>query len=381
MKYESILAKMVYFEQWMTGDAVDLLDANKNIELTHLQFSSDQQANEDELVKMHGYQIMPRTELDPRYLADSGFVERMPKLLAICSTGAGYDMIDVDACTDAGIIVCNQSGTNSEAVAEHVFGFILGLSKKIMVADRAMRTVDRVDRMAFDGRDIFGKTIGIVGIGQIGTRVATVAKAFNMRVLAYDPYVPATEMAARGAEDVDWETLFSASDFISIHCPRTTKTLNMIDAPAFALMKPSAFFISTARGGIHNEDALAKALINGQIAGAGIDVWWEEPTPMSHPLLQLDNVIATPHCAGMTHESMQQMGIKAAEQWQDIFAGKVPPRLVNPQAWTKYRLRFNEHLGFWPDELSPLITRATITPHKAAKTHPENGAQYGLDQS
>lgn len=342
------LAKMVYFEQWMTGDAVHILNADERIDLTHLRFSDDVQANEDRLVEMHGYQIMPRTELDPNYLADRSFVERMPKMLAICSTGAGYDMVDVDACTDAGIIVCNQSGTNSEAVAEHVFGFMLGLSKKIMLADRAMRTVDRVDRMTFDGRDIFGKTMGIVGLGQIGVRTAAIASAFNMRVLAYDPFLSAEEIVARGAEKVDWETLFSTSDFISVHCPRTESTLNMIDERAFALMKPSAFFISTARGGIHNEEDLATALTSGQIAGAGIDVWWEEPTPMSHPLLQLENVIATPHCAGMTHESMQQMGIKAAEQWQDIFLGKVPPRLVNPQAWGKYRERFYEHLGFWP---------------------------------
>lgn len=346
------VAKMVYFEQWMTGDAVELLDVADNIELTHLQFSNEVQANENELLQMHGYQIMPRTELDPRYLADRAFVERMPKMLAICSTGAGYDMIDVDACTDAGIIVCNQSGTNSEAVAEHVFGFMLGLSKKIMIADRAMRTIDRVDRMMFDGRDIFGKTIGLVGLGQIGRRVAAIAQAFNMRVLAYDPFLSAEEIAARGAEKVDWEMLFSTSDFISVHCPRTEETLKMIDEQAFALMKPSAYFISTARGGIHNEDDLVKALTNGQIAGAGIDVWWEEPTPISHPLLQLDNVIATPHCAGMTHESMQQMGVKAAEQWQDIFAGNLPPRLVNPQAWATYRIRFNELLGFWPAELA-----------------------------
>ena len=347
------LAKMVYFEQWMTGDAVHILNACDKIELTHLQFSSDMQANEAELVQMHGYQIMPRTELDPRYLADRAFVERMPKMLAICSTGAGYDMIDVDACTGAGIIVCNQSGTNSEAVAEHVFGLLLGLSKKIMIADRAMRTVDRVDRMAFDGRDIFGKTIGLVGLGQIGTRVAAIAQAFNMRVLAYDPFLSEEEIGVRGAEKMDWGMLFSTSDFISVHCPRTESTLNMIDESAFELMKPSAFFISTARGGIHNEGDLAKALTNGQIAGAGIDVWWEEPTPISHPLLQLDNVIATPHCAGMTHESMQQMGVKAAEQWQDIFAGKVPPRLVNPQAWPQFCVRFQEQLGFWPAELTP----------------------------
>lgn len=346
-------ARMAYFETWMTGDAVAILNDHADIDLTHLMFANGVAENEAVLSNMHGYQIMPRTELDPAYLADRDFIQRMPQLLAICSTGAGYDMIDVDACSDAGIIVCNQSGTNAEAVAEHVFGFMLNLAKKITIADRAMHRIDRVDRMAFDGRDIFGKTLGIIGIGQIGTRTANIASAFNMRVLACDPYVDEAEIKARGAEKADWQTVFANSDYISVHCPRNDSTLNMIDASAFALMKPSAFFITTARGGIHNEDDLAEALANGKIAGAGIDVWWQEPTPLDHPLLAFDNVIATPHCAGMTHEAMQQMGVMAAQQWIDIFAGKLPPRLVNPQAWPRYRERFAERLGFLPDTPAP----------------------------
>ncbi|MBU2531897.1 MAG: 3-phosphoglycerate dehydrogenase, partial [Alphaproteobacteria bacterium] len=192
-------------------------------------------------------------------------------------------------------------------------------------------------------------TLGIVGIGQIGTRTAEIAKAFRMNVLAYDPYVNAEQAEARGARKVDWETLFSQSDYISVHCPRNAETLGMINADAFAHMKPTAYFVTTARGGIHDESDLARALDAGQLAGAGLDVWWDEPTPIDHPLLKFDNVIATPHNAGVTEEAMENMGVWAAEQWIEIFKGKVPPRLVNPEAWDKYRRRFQGRLGFLPD--------------------------------
>lgn len=347
------IAKLVYFEKWMNGHAVDILERSDVVDLVHLQFASGIKANEAELQTMHGYQILPRTELDSAYLADPAFVERMPNLLAISSTGAGYDMVDVDACTAAGIIVCNQSGANDEAVAEHAFGLILSLSKKITAADRGMRSTDQLNRSGFIGNDIHGKTLGIVGLGAIGTRSAEIATAFRMQVIAYDPYLSEQEMSARGARKVDWETLFKSSDYITVHCPRSAETLDMINGDAFALMKPTAYFVNTARGGIHKEDDLAAALTAGHLAGAGLDVWWQEPTPIDHPLLQFDNVIATPHHAGLTEEAMENIGVWAAEQWIELFQGRVPPRLINPEVWTKYQQRFEQCLGFRPDDLTP----------------------------
>ncbi len=346
------IAKLVYFETWMNGHAVEILGQSDVVDLVHLEHAAGTAANERELQTMHGYQIMPRTEIDPAYIADRAFIERMPNLLAVSSTGAGYDMVDVEACTEAGIIVCNQSGTNKEAVAEHAFGLILSLSKKIAAADRGMRSTDKMSRAGFVGNDIHGKTLGLVGIGEIGTRAAEIAKAFRMRVIAYDPYVSAQDVAARGAEKVDWDTVFATSDYISVHCPRNAETLNMIDGAAFALMKPTAYFVTTARGGIHNEDALAAALAAGRLAGAGLDVWWHEPTPIDHPLLRFDTVIATPHHAGLTEEAMENMGVWAAEQWLEIFQGKVPPRLVNPEVWQRYQTRFAERLGLRPADLT-----------------------------
>ena len=272
----------------------------------------------------------------------------MDNLLAVCSTGSGYDMIDVEACTECGIIVCNQSGTNKEAVAEHVFGMLLSLCKQLITANTAMHTEDMVLRNRFVGSEIFGRTLGIVGLGQIGTRVAEIARVFNMQVLAFDPYVSQEQATERGATKTDWTTLLKQSDYITIHCPRNDETLDMFDSKAFATMKKTALFINTARGGIHNENDLADALGENRIRGAGIDVWWQEPTPIEHPLLHLNNVIATPHSAGITHEAMEKMGTWAATQWIDIFAGKYPPRIVNPEAWDAYRTRFAQRLGFTP---------------------------------
>ena len=345
------IAKLVIFDKWMAGNAMETLRGSDVIDLRHLQQVDGYAANEPELLTMHGYQSLPRTELEASYLTNKDFISRMPNLLGVSSTGAGYDMIDVDACTEAGVIVVNQSGSNKEAVAEHAFGFILGLSKRIAQADRGMRAVDMFSRSLVTGNDILGKTLGVVGLGQIGTRSAEIAKAFRMKVIAYDPFVSAEECQARGAQKVDFETLFSTSDYITVHTPRTAETLGMIDAAAFAMMKPTAYFVNTARGGIHKEDDLVEALKAGQLAGAGLDVWLEEPTPKDHPLLQLDNVIATPHSAGVTHEAVTNMREWAADQWIEIFSGKVPPRLINPEVWQKYQDRFAEKLGFRPADL------------------------------
>jgi D-3-phosphoglycerate dehydrogenase len=172
-----------------------------------------------------------------------------------------------------------------------------------------------------------------------------------MRVLAFDPYLGARQIAARGAEKVDFATLLQESDFISVHCPRSAQTLGMFDADAFAQMKPSAYFVNTARGGIHVEAALLAALRDQRIAGAGIDVFDVEPPPPSHPLLHLDNVICTPHIAGGTVETVHDMSKAAAEQWIALLRGRVPPRMVNPEVWPRYAQRFASIAGFAADPL------------------------------
>ena len=347
----NIKPKLLYFNNWLKGHAVEILNKYSDIDLVKLNFADKHEISDNTLSTFTGYQIMPRTELDPHYLLNKALIYKMDNLLAVCSTGSGYDMIDVAACNEAGIIVCNQAGTNKEAVAEHVFGLILAISKKIIKANHDMRSIDLLGRQSLTGNDIFGKTLGIIGLGHIGTRVAKIAKAFSLNVISYDPYVDAKETRNRYATKSDWTTVLSESDFITVHCPRTKETLNMFGSTAFQKMKAEAIFINTARGGIHNEKDLENALSSNQISGAALDVWWDEPTPITNPLLKFDNVIASPHIAGVTNQAKANMGIQAAEQWKEIFKGKVPTRLVNPETWEKYSHRFQRTFGFTPDKI------------------------------
>jgi D-3-phosphoglycerate dehydrogenase len=163
---------------------------------------------------------------------------------------------------------------------------------------------------------------------------------FSMNVLAFDPYVSAETIATHGARKVDLAELLGASDFVSLHCPLNAETAGLIGAAEFAKMRKAAWFISTARGGIHDEQALHAALSSGHLAGAGLDVWVEEPPPTDHPLLSLPNVIASPHTAGVTFEARHRVAQMAAEQLIAIFKGERPERLINPEAWPAFLQRF-----------------------------------------
>jgi D-3-phosphoglycerate dehydrogenase len=346
------IKRLAYFEQFFDPVAERRLAARPEIELVRLRYDGPEPDTWSEMSRAHGYQIQPRGELREPWFGDAALLRRCPSLLAICSSGAGYDMVDVEACTAAGVIVCNQSGFNKEAVAEHALGFMISLSKKIGLADKALRREGVRDRFRFTGNDIRGKTVGVVGIGQIGTRTAELCRGlFGMTVLAYDPYLTAEQIEARGAAKVALDELLRRSDFVTLHCPRTRETMGMLGRAQFSLMKPTAFFISTARGGIHREDDLAQALRDGKIAGAGLDVFLEEPPRPDHPLLAFDTVIASPHTAGVTEEALYDMAVATAEQWITILAGAVPPRLVNPAAWPLYAERFERRLGFAPAAL------------------------------
>ena len=229
---------------------------------------------------------------------------------------------------------------------------MLAVSKKMIQADRRLRRENNLDRMELTGAEMLGKTLGIVGLGQIGTRTAELCKlAFKMRVVAFDPYVSDREIETRGALKVDFDTLIKESDFISVHCPRTHETLGMFGAKQFSSMKDNAVFVTTARGGIVNEEELARALGQNEILGAGVDVFWQEPPGPDHCLMKLDNVLVTPHHAGITKEANTNMSVGGAEQWIALLRGNQPPRLVNPEVWPKYQDRFEKILGFRPVNL------------------------------
>ncbi len=194
------------------------------------------------LAAAHAYQIgAARDEIASRFHATDALLARMPDLLAVSSNGAGYDTVDVDACTRAGVLAVNQAGGNREAVAEHVLGMMLTLSKRMIQADRFMRRCPGIDRNAFIGNDIRGRTIGIVGLGQVGSRVAELCRGlFGMRVLACDPYLDDATIRARGAEKATLEEVLRQSDFVSINCPRSAETRGMIGAAQYAMMRPGA---------------------------------------------------------------------------------------------------------------------------------------------
>lgn len=343
--------RLIFFEDWMdTPAALAALDAADDVQVERLEYANPRAENDAAVARTHGYQVQSRTELVAPWFPDAEFLERAPNLVAVSATGAGYDYIDVAACTAAGIAVVNQTGTNKESVAEHALGMMLAISKQMIQADRRLRREAGVDRMQLTGVELLGKTLGVVGIGQIGTRTVELCRrALDMQAIAYDPYLSAEEIAARGARKVDFETLLAESDFITVHCPRTDETLGLFGADQFRAMKSTAVFVTTARGGITDELALAEALHAGEIVGAGVDVFWKEPPGPEHPLMALDNVLVTPHHAGITVEANRNMSVGAAEQWIALLRGKRPPRLVNPEVWSAYQDRFERILGFRPD--------------------------------
>ena len=340
------MANLVYFENWMDPIGPETISASSSIELMKMLFSDDPGQTWRVLETAHGYQCLPSTETEEQFYPSADFLTRCPNLLAISVSGAGYDMVDVDACTEAGVLVANQSGANAESVAQHVIGLMLSLAKQIIQTDRAIRRVDRNwTRWDYVGSELTGRTLGIIGLGKIGRRLSEIAKVFSMNVIAYDPYITDDDFIERGAMSVTLKDLMSKSDFVSINCPLTEETRGMIGEPEFDAMKPSAIFISTARGGIHDEVALENAIATKRLAGAGVDVFNAEPPAHDHPLMRFENVIASPHNAGVTTDCMFNMAKWAADQWINIFDGKRPQRFINPEVWPKFSERYSEIMG------------------------------------
>jgi D-3-phosphoglycerate dehydrogenase len=347
----TVNSKRVFYVKYLAHDIyAEILRARPDVRLDRLENESPDEVTAPILSAAHAYQIgAARDELAKHFHVDQDLLRRAPNLLIVSSNGAGFDPVDVDACTAAGVVVVNQSGGNANSVAEHALGMLLTLSKRILEADRVLRRDRDVNRNALIGNEAGGKTIGIVGLGNVGRRIAELCNGLlHMKVLAYDPYLTTEEMAARGGEKVELDDLLRRSDFVSISCPLTKESRGMIGAREFALMQPHAFFITTARGFIHDEAALFETLRDKRIAGAGLDVWAKEPPPADHPLLQFDNVLASPHTAGVTREARMNMGRIAAEQMLDALDGKRPPRIVNPEVWPAYVTRFERTFGFTP---------------------------------
>ena len=264
-------------------------------------------------------------------------INRAEHLRVISTSGRGTDAIDIPAASQRGILVVNQPGFGTIPVAEHTIGFMLDLAKSMHPLNRATHAGEGWPaQKRFARVELNEKTLGIIGLGNIGTEVARrCVAAFNMRVLAYDPYVPAGKANAVGATLIDdLERIWGESDFVSLHPELNDETRGMMDEPQLRSMRNTAFLINTARGPIVRTDALVRALREGWIAGAALDTHENEPVTAENPLAGLENIILTPHTAGLTPEALRAMALSAADQILKVLRAERPPHLVNPEVWS-----------------------------------------------
>jgi D-3-phosphoglycerate dehydrogenase len=262
---------------------------------------------------------------------EGAVLDMAPRLKAVAKQGAGLDTVDIPAATRRGIPVFHTPGANNQAVADHTFALILALARRILLCDRSLRE-KRWEHTKIMGLEIWNKTLGLIGLGAIGRCVAERAKGFRMKVVACDPFWPEAFAREHAIERMAFEEVLRVSDIVSIHAPLTPENKGSINARTLKLMKPTALLINAARGGIVVEADLARALSTGGIAGAGVDVFEQEP-PTDSPLLALDNVVLTPHTAAFTYEGLNNMSVGIVEQIIEFCKGGRPRFTVNPEVY------------------------------------------------
>ncbi len=258
-----------------------------------------------------------------------------PQLKVIARVGVGFDSVDTVAATNAGVAVCTAPGTNQESVAEHVFAMMLGFTRHLVTRVNAIRAGGWPRHFSLPLR---GQTLGLAGMGRIGKAVATRAVAFGMPVIAYDPQADAAFAAAHGIKLVSFGELLAQSDFLSLHLPLMPSTKHIMNADAFAKMKPTAVLVNSSRGGLVDEAALVAALKEKRLAGAVLDVLEQEPPSANHPLVAMDIVLVTPHAAGVDVKSIGDMARSAAEAIASLWNGVWPvEKVVNPDVKSRFR--------------------------------------------
>ena len=258
---------------------------------------------------------------------DAEVLAAAPKLKIVARAGVGLDNVDVDAATERGVLVVNAPTSNIHSAAEHALALLLAAARQIPAADATLRE-HAWKRSSFSGTEIFGKTVGVVGLGRIGQLVAARIAAFGTHVIAYDPYVSPARAAQLGIELLSLDDLLARADFISVHLPKTPETAGLIDKEALAKTKPGVIIVNAARGGLVNEAALADAVSSGHVRAAGIDVFSKEPCTDS-PLFELPQVVVTPHLGASTEEAQDRAGTDVAESVRLALAGEFVPDAVN----------------------------------------------------
>lgn len=270
---------------------------------------------------------------------DGTFLDQVPTLRVISRTGIGVDNISIPDATARGIAVCNAPQAPTISTAEHAVTLMLAVSKRLKQVEQELHVGGKKDFFSdHNGLELHGCRLGLVGLGQIGSHVAKVTSALGMSVVAFDPFLAAERAAELGVELIPkLEAMLASSDIISLHAPLSDETRLLMNAERLAQMKPGAILINTARGGLVDEVALLKALESGHLRGAGLDVFQVEPPTPDHPLLQRDDVVATPHIASATRAAKKRLWSTGIRQALQVLRGERPTHLLNPTAWESAR--------------------------------------------
>jgi len=269
-------------------------------------------------------------------LCTESLMAACPRLRVVGRYGAGLDTVDLAAATRVGVAIVHAPDANAPAAAEHALMLMLHCVKNTRTTDRMARAGDW-RQVRYQGiTELRGKTLGIIGVGRIGRTVAQLAAAFGMRRIGFDIALSSDELRRRGVEPVDsLEALLGGADIVTCHTPLTERTRKLIDRAAVARMKRGAIFINTSRGGVHDETAVYEALVEGRLRAAGLDVWEQEPPSPDNPLFRLDQVVCTPHVAGVTEEADRAIALQVTGEMLRVLRGDKPEALANPEVWPR----------------------------------------------
>ncbi|MCZ6567509.1 MAG: hydroxyacid dehydrogenase, partial [Actinobacteria bacterium] len=295
----------------------------------------------------------PGTDLDPyagseetlgvvasSLVYDNEVMDRMPRVEVIARTGIGVDLVDIDAATKRGVVVCNTPDAPTVSTAEHAMALMLSVSKNILESARRLRSGESDLYARHQAIELDGKTLGLVGFGRIARRVAILSAALGMAVVAYDPYLSSKSFFIERVDSL--HSLLGRSDIVSVHVPLTEESRGMFGSQAFAAMKPGSIFINTARGGLVDQQALIEGIDRGHVRSAGLDVTDPEPLPSGHPLLNRPDVVVTPHVGSGTYEGKRRIFMTAVAEVVAVLRGERPDHMVNPEVWDR---RHSGHPG------------------------------------
>jgi len=321
--------KKIYITRELLGDAMGMLNARFEVEVWREEMPPPRSLLIEKVKDIDGLICLLTEKIDKEVIDAAG-----PQLRGICQVAVGFDNIDVESATKKGIYVTNTPGVLTETTADFAFALLMATARRIPESDKYVKSGQWKIPWGLTmllGQDVWEKTIGIIGIGRIGSAVARRAKGFNMRILYYDVYQNEQIEKELGIEYTSLENLLKESDFVTVHVPLMPETYHLINEERLRLMKKTACLINTSRGPVIDEKALYKALKEGWIWAAGLDVWEKEPVDPNNPLLKLDNVTAAPHIASGSIETRTKMSVMAAENMIAILEGRVPPNLVNKE--------------------------------------------------